>query len=246
MRPRRAAVALAACGLLAVAGAGCETTREKAARAARGGDRAFRATGLSVARANRDVQVVEQAVVSDANGTAVVAVLRNRGGAALADVPLAMSVLGAGGRALARNDEPGLEHGLTHAALLPAGRAATWVHDQVILTGGRAVRAEVVPGRGASAPRGGEEIAIAVEGARLEGDPSSGITAIAHAVNGSDVVQRDLVIACVARRGGRVVAAGRAIVPTLRARGRAEFQVFFIGDPTGAELTFDAQPSTFE
>lgn len=242
----RMALVLASTAVLAVGGAGCETTREKAAKFGRGGNAAFRVEGLDVGRANRDVRVVETSVVTDANGSAVVAVLRNTGRSALVDVPIALVVRDARGRAVARNDDAGLERGLTHAALLPVGRETLWVHDQVIVTAGRAVAADVTPGAGRPAPSGAAAIDIAVEDSRLEGDPSSGITAVARAVNRSRVTQRDLVIVCVARRGGRVVAAGRAIVPSLRAGGRAKFQVFFIGDPSGAELTFDAQPTTFE
>lgn len=240
-----AALGVLAAGSLGIAAAGCETTVEKAEKVAAQGDAAFRAEGIAVARANREVTIVSQDVVSDANGTAVVAVLRNEGRAPLADVPLALSVR-AGRRVVARNDAPGLERGLTHAALLPVGRDALWVHDQVLVTGGRPTAAEVVPGRGRPAPAGAEEVEIAIEGARLVGDPASGITAEARAVERSGIAQDDLVIVCVARRGGRVVAAGRAIVPVLRANGRAPFQVFFIGDPRGAELEFAAQPTRFE
>lgn len=237
-----ATVASAGFGLIA---SGCETTREKAAKVTKQSDDAFRQTGLDVARANRAVQVISTAVVSDANGTAVAAVLRNTGARALADVPLQLVVRDGRGRATARNDDPGLEHGLTHIALLPPGREVVWVNDQLSVIGGRPVRADLVAGR----ERGGapaRAISITVEDARLEGDPSSGITAVGRAVNGSAIEQRDLVISCVARRGGRVVAAGRAIVPVLRANGRATIHVYFIGDPTGAELTFEAQPSTLE
>jgi hypothetical protein len=243
---RRLAAAAAATALLAGL-SGCETTREKAARMSAGGDAAFRAEGLDVRRANRAVEVVETAVVSDPNGIAVVATLRNTGRAALADVPIGLEVLDGRRRALARNDEPGLEHGLTHAALLPSGATVTWVNDQVLATGpGRAASAQVTPGRAAPAPAGAEAIGLTFRSHGIEGDPASGLYAAGQVVNGSDVPQRDLVIAAVARRGGRVVAAGRGIVPALKARGKARFQAFFIGDPTGAEVTFDAQPSTLE
>jgi hypothetical protein len=234
-----------ATGGFGLAASGCETTREKAAKVTKQGDDAFRQTGLDVARANRAVQVLSTAVVSDVNGTAVAAVLRNTGPRALADVPLQLVVSDARGRATARNDEPGLEHGLTHVALLPPGTEVLWVNDQLTVLGGRPARAALTAGR----DRGGataDAPTITVEGARLEGDPASGITAVARAVNGSAVVQRDLVVACVARSGGRVVAAGRAIVPGRRATGRATIHVYFIGDPTGAELTFEAQPSILQ
>jgi len=243
---RRLAAAAAATVLLAGL-SGCETTREKAAKVAAGGDAAFRAEGLDVRRANRDVEVVSTSVVSDANGTVVVAELRNRGRATVADVPLSLDVLDRGGRSVAGNDEPGLEHGLTHASLLPRGETVAWVHDQVLPTGpGRPARAQLTPGRGRAAPAGADAIALTFGPHRLEGDPASGVNASSTVRNGSAIDQRELVISCVARRGGRVVAAGRGIVPLLKAGRRARFQVFFIGDPSGAELTFSAQPPTLE
>jgi len=53
------------------------------------------------------------------------------------------------------------------------------------------------------------------------------------------------VISCVARRGGRVVAAGRAIVDRLGAKGTKPqlFRIFFIGNPKGAKLTLFAPPT---
>lgn len=240
------ATALAALALapLGTALGGCASTRAQAEKLTHEGDRAFAARGLSVDRRNRDVEVLEQAVVSDANGAAAVVVLRNGGARALADVPISIAVKAAGGRVLWRNDAPGLEQGLTHVALLEPGRTVTWVNDQILLTGGRPAALGARVGAGEPAPAGAASVDIAVEGARLEGDPVSGVTALARAVNRSDVAQENLVIAGVARRGGRVVAAGRAIVPRLRPHDGERFQVFYIGDPQGAQLAFDAQPST--
>ncbi len=230
---------------LAAAGSGCSSTRAQADKFAQEGSRAFTAHGLRVGAANRDVQLLEREVVSDANGTAAVVVVRNRGSQALEDVPLALAVKDPHGRVLWRNDAPGLEPGLTHAALLAPGQTVTWVNDQVLIAGGaRAAALGARAGGGEPAPPTAARLAIDVEDARLEGDPTSGLTAVARAVNHTDVPQRDLVIAAVARRGGRIVAAGRALVPNLKANGRERFQVFFIGDPRGAELSFDAQPST--
>lgn len=232
--------------LLPLAGAagGCESSRAQAERFAQGGDKAFAAKGLRVGETNRSVRVIERAVVSDANGTAVVAVLRNLGSRPLVDVPVALAVRSGRGQVLARNDAPGLEDGLTHAALLPPGEAVAWVNDQVQVAGGRPATVKVRVGAGEPASVAAAAVDIRVEGAQLEGDPTSGVTVVARAVNRSRVAQQNLVIAGVARRGGKVVAAGRAIVPRLRANDRERFQIFFIGDPRGAELSFDAQPST--
>lgn len=229
--------------LLTLTATGCETTREQAAKFTQSGNAAFTAKGLRVNATNRAVKVLERAVVSDANGTAAVVVLRNAGAQALADVPVAIAVRTAQGKVVWRNDAPGLEPGLTHAALLAPGQTVTWVNDQITPTGKPAtVKARI--GAGSPAPAGAQRVRIDVGAAHLEGDPASGVTAIARATNASDVPQKDLVIAAVARKGGHVVAAGRSIVPLLKAHGHARFQVFFIGDPRGAALSFEAQPST--
>jgi hypothetical protein len=229
----------------ALAGSGCSSTRAQAAKYVAGGSRAFTARGLRVGAANRDVQLVERSVIGDANGAAAVVVLKNRGAQALADVPIALAVKDAHGTVLWRNDAPGLEEGLTHVALLAPGQTVTWVNDQILLDGGAKPAAlGVKPGAGRPAPPTAARLDIAVEDARLEGDPASGVTAVATVVNRSGVAQDNLVIAAVARQGGTLVAAGRAIVPVLRATGRERFQVFFVGDPRGAALSFDAQPST--
>jgi hypothetical protein len=58
------------------------------------------------------------------------------------------------------------------------------------------------------------------------------------------VTQLELVVYAVARRGGRIAAAGRAIVPQAPAGASTPFQVFFIGDPKGAQLSLTAPPTT--
>jgi hypothetical protein len=241
------AAAAAALALLplAAASSGCESTRAAAKRYTAEGSKAFAARGLSVGVSNRAVQVLERAVVHDANGTAAVVVVRNRGGQTLADVPIAIAVKDAHGRVLWRNDAPGLEPGLTHAALLVPGQTIAWVNDQVLLDGSvspAALAAKV--GAGSPAPATATRLAIDVQDATLQGDPASGLVEVGRVVNRSGVPQRDLVVAVVARRGGKIVAAGRGLVQELAANARARFQAFFVGDPRGAQLSFDTQPST--
>jgi hypothetical protein len=219
---------------LAVASSGCSSTRAQAAKFTQEGDRAFAAHGLRVGNANRDVTLLQREVVSDPNGTAAVVVLKNTGSRALQDVPIALAVKGAHDKVLWRNDAP-----------LAPGETVTWVNDQILLAGGaRPTGLGAKVGAGEPAPPTATRLAIDVQDARIEGDPASGVTVVARAVNSSSVDQHDLVIAAVARRGGKLVAAGRAIVPQLRANDHERFQVFFIGDPRNAELSFDAQPST--
>jgi hypothetical protein len=230
---------------LAVPLAGCESTREQAAKFAQQGSRAFQAKGVQVTTRSRAVKVLSQAVVTDANGTAAVVVLRNAGAQALTAVPIAIAVRDAGGRVLWRNDAPGLEPGLTHVALIAPGQTVTWVNDQVQAAGGKPASVAATVGAGQPAPAGATGVRMTVGATSLEGDPVSGVTARGQVANDSPIDQPNLVVAGVARSGGKVVAAGRAIVPLLKARGSARFQVYFIGNPRGAQLQLAAQPATF-
>ena len=108
-----------------------------------------------------------------------------------------------------------------------------WVNNQVTAVGKAAsldVRVGAAKGRApGSVPR------IAVSGL-APGSDSDGAFAKAIVRNASRVAQRQLTVSCVARRGGRIVAAGSAVVPALPAGGRAPVTIFFIGDPAGATL----------
>ena len=66
----------------------------------------------------------------------------------------------------------------------------------------------------------------------------------ATVVNRSAVDQRELVVYALARRGGKVVAAGRAVLPQAAGSGSStRFQLFLVGDPTGARLEFEPPPT---
>jgi hypothetical protein len=59
------------------------------------------------------------------------------------------------------------------------------------------------------------------------------------------VAQSGLVLFAFARRGGKIVAAGRAIVPELAPGASAHFQASLVGDPHGARLQVSAPPASF-
>ena len=80
---------------------------------------------------------------------------------------------------------------------------------------------------------------------KFETDPTSGTLAVGKAHNASQIDQRNLTIFAVARRGGRVVAAGRGAIERLKAGDTATYQIFFIGNPKGARVTLAAPPTTF-
>ncbi len=236
----RAALALLA--VAAVGVSGCESTQSKSARL-RAASKSRRAeTGLKVTRPAPGVKVTSTQLLTDPNGTALVVELRNTTKRTLAGVPLAVNLADRSGTSVYRNDTPGLERSLVSAALLPARASTLWVNDQVTASG-KPAKATARPGAGgkvvrAAAPR------LTISALKAETDPTSGVAATGTVTNHSKVDQRDLVVNVVARRGGRVTAAGRAVVRRLKAGGHTRFQAFLIGTAKGARLSASAPPTT--
>ncbi len=226
---------------LALALTGCETTAEKSAKLEKAAKHTTLAqTGLSITHTSTEVRVVSTTVLHDSEGAAAAVTLRNLSPHTLRDVPLAITVKDAGGKTLFRNDAPGLEAAFTSLSCLPAHSEVTWVDDQVPAAGGPVnltAQAGVAPAVAASPPK------IEVNGLHLAEEASSGIAAAGRIENRSQVSQRSLVVFALARRAGRIVAAGRAVLPEVPAGSSVPFQAFFIGDPRGAQLQASA-PAT--
>jgi hypothetical protein len=220
----------------------CESTQQKSERLAREGKGAnLRARGLVVTRRNKDVEVLATSTLQDSNGTAAVVALRNTSRRPLADVPVAIDVRGAGGKSLYRNDSAGIEPTLTKVPLLRPGESFLWVNDQVSAAARpRSVKAKVGE---AAAPAPSRLPRIDVTRPRIERDPASGLEAVGFVANRSRIDQRKLVVFAVARRGRKLVAAGRAQISRLKPRKRAHYHVFFIGDPSRARITVAVPPT---
>jgi hypothetical protein len=230
---------LVACSsLLLVA---CESTQDKSARLAKEAVNLKHQSGLRVTKVSRDVKVRTTAVLSDANGTAAVVTVRNTSKRTLVQVPIAIDVKGRKGASVFANDDPGLEPSLVAVSALRPGEQLSWVDDQVQATATpRSVKAKVGEQHGrapARLPR------IGISPPKLEVDPTSGVLAVGKLTNQSSLLQRSVVIYAVARKGGRIVAAGRGAVEKLKPHDKATYQVFFIGDPRGAQLSLAAPPT---
>lgn len=237
-------VLVAGLGITLLAGAGCTSTQEKADRLAAKGRQAFTERGVRVSKQNPAIRVLDTAVLSDENGSAAVVVLESRARRAQARLPIAIDVRGGGRKTVFRNDAPGLEPSLTGLTVITAGRRSIWVNDQVTAAGTpRDVVARVGLPRG-RAPR--KIPVLRVGGVRLAREETTGLYARGAVRNESAVEQRDLVLYGVARRGKRIVAAGRAQVRRVRPRGRESFRMFFIGDPRRAELSISVPPTRLE
>lgn len=237
--PLPIAIALAGVALVAT---GCESTQDKSAKIAAELGPVKQEKGLKIGKESVDVKVVETTLLSDEVGTAVAVELRNTGGKDLIDVPIAIDVLDAKGRSVYTNTIPGIEPALAAMPFLGAGEEAVWVNDQVLATG-KPSRVEVRVGA-SDASFSGEQPELSVSAPKLEGDPYTGVAAAGNVVNesGEDLVR--LLLYGVAREGGRIVAAGRGAIEPLKADGKkAPYNIYFIGDPRGAEVTVTEFPA---
>jgi hypothetical protein len=242
-RRSRAALAMALVAACPLA-AGCESTQDKSARLAKHGSAAFKEKGLTVKRKSAVVKVLSTSLLHDQNGTAVVVAVRNTSDKPLMDVPIAINVKDAHGKSVFKNDAPGIQPSLAGIRVMRPHEEVLWVHDQVLATGPAkrvAVKVGVDKGPPPSIPK------IAFDGTpKLEVDPTSGVNAFGFMKNLSKVDQRRVIVWCVARKGDKVIAAGRAGIQKMRAGRRARFHVYFIGDPHGGKLTLTAPPTILE
>jgi len=237
-------VGLAGLAVLALGGlSACQSTQERSADLEEQGATTLLAeSGLKIEKESTDVRVLSTSLLSDPNGSAVVVRLRNDSDQDLIDVPILVRVLDAKGKTVYSNDIPGIEPALAAVAYIPAGGEVSWVNDQVLAAGTpKSVKVKVGTGGGTYS---GQLPAIEVAAPQLEGDPVSGIKAIGEVVNRTGQEQGRLLLYVVARRGGKVVAAGRGAIEHLKAGTKPlRYDVFFIGDPSGAALEMTSFPT---
>jgi hypothetical protein len=237
-------VRLAALVLVALALTACESNQERSAQiqkadrhevaeAARRQALAERA--LTITKASTKVRVTATAVVHDSEGAAAVVRLENVSGTSLRDVPIQITVRNARGASVYTNAVAGLSPTLASVGLIPAHSVQTWIDDQVQATG---VPASVSAKVGEGTPASAAVPQLSVVGAHLSETQAEG-----NVVNHSGVAQQELVVYAVARRGGSIVAAGRAVLASAPARTSTPFQIFFVGDPSGAQLEVSAPAS---
>ena len=229
---------------LALLAPGCQSTQSKSAALKAKGAKLVNEKGLDVKQRNNDIRIVAKQVLHDANGTAAVIVMRSRAQAPLQGVPVELEVTGAGGKVLFKNDQPGVDKSLVGPSILPPGENFAWVHDQVA-TAGKAVSVKATPGTAKSTVTGPLP-KIELSDPTLHGDPTSGIEAVGTVKNASQVEQKDLVLYCVALKGGKIVAAGRGGIPRLKVGQKRSYHIFFIGDPRGAKLSVEAPPTVLK
>lgn len=237
--PLPLAIALAGVALVVT---GCESTQDKSAKIAAELGPVKQEKGLKITKQSKDVEVVSSTLLSDQNGSAVVVRLRNHSNKDLVGVPIAIDVLDAKGKSVYRNDIPGIEPALAAVPFIAAGGEADWVHDQILATG-KPAKVEVKVGEGGK-PFSGEQPKIAVSEPKIEGDPYSGLLAGGNVENESGEDLDRLLLYAVATKGGKVVAAGRGAIEPFKAKPKpVPYNIYFIGDPSGAEVKITQFPT---
>jgi hypothetical protein len=219
--------------------AGCESTQSRSARLSKQSKTSLDRKGLTVIKENPRVKVDKGVVLHDRFGSAAVVEVQNLSSEAQVRVPISIAVTDTSGKPVFRNDGAGIEEALTHIAVLPAKGRVAWVNNQVNVDAPRSVEAKV----GVSDAKAPAQIPrMAISGVHYDQDPD-GVIVRGKVQNTSKILQRNLTIFIVARRGGRIVAAGRARVEKVKPGKTAKFTSFFVGNPKGAKLTLFAPPS---
>jgi hypothetical protein len=192
---------------------------------------------VQISRPSTLVKVLSVTVVHGSEAAAVAVTVRNESGRALRELPLAVKVRSGSGQMLYENDGAGLESALASIPFLAGHATLTWVDDQVPANG-EPTSATAEVGEGHTTV--GAVPALTVSGLHPIEDPTNGAGAGGTILNRSATAQTNLPVFVLARRGGRIVAAARAVIPSLAAGASAPFQAFLIGEPHGATLQADA------
>jgi hypothetical protein len=240
---RMRALAVAGCGVLTVSVSACESTEQESAKIGREGQRLVASQGaLKLGAVNHSVRVSEVTLLSSGGRTAVAVRLTGTSTHPQANVPLLVKVTGAHGKLLYTNDGAGLDASLQRVALLAPGHEEWWVNDQV-LASQTPTAASAHAGTG-TIPRSAAIPEIAVRSVSL--GQQAGLPVLSGTiVSRSAKTQSKVPVFAVAVRGGRIVAAGRAVAESLPARTPTPFQIFLIGNPAGASVKVSALPTAW-
>jgi hypothetical protein len=234
-------IPLASAVALGVTLSACQSSQDKA-RAIREQAIASAPKPLVIPKPNKDVEVGQTALLHDENGDAIVVELRNETSKTLVNVPILVHVRD-GKQTVYENATAGLDFALNHVALIKPHETFYWVNDQ--LTGaGKTVKVTV--GQPEGKPPAGPLPPFTVGEPRF-GNDFSGVKISGTVTDDSKVDQSHLILFAVARQGGRIVAAGRGQIKKLKHTAKpAPYVIYFIGDPTGADVEIEAPPTVLK
>jgi hypothetical protein len=231
--------------LVAIALAGCETTQDKARAIQEQGEQAQLEEQFRLGQPSKDVKVLDTTLLHDENGDAIVVQVQNTSNQTLVGVPILVDLRDAKGKSVYKNDIAGLEPTLNHIPVLKPGETFEWVNDQLSPTvTPKTAKVSV----GTSEEKAPSQLpALDVSTPRLTETPVTGIEVEGRVTNNSKLDQKKLVLFAVARSGSEIVAAGRGQIKNLKVGAApGPYNIFFIGNPSGAEITVKAPPSVLQ
>ncbi len=229
---------------MAVVLCGCQSTQERSADLQRQAKHdVLAAQSAAVTKESPSIKVMQSNVIHSSSGTAVVVTLRNTSTHTLENAPIEVTVRDTHGNVLYQNNASGLEPSLSTVSLLRPGQETIWVDDQVTASGVPASASALV-GEGTQASGSIPQLSIA--GTHLSAEAGAEATLSGSVTNHSQTAQQNLVVYAIARRGVKIVAAGRAVLPEVPPKGtNVSFQIYFVGDPSGAQIQTSAPASSF-
>jgi len=226
----------------------CENSQTRSARLKEKAVSRAPEKGLSIGRANPDVRVSASTVLTDKvkKRSAAVVTVSNTSKRTLVAVPLVFTLTDADGKEVFSNNSPGASVDLVSIPSLGPNETLTWINDAIVnVAGARRVDARVGVSK-ATSPAG-RPPQLKLSSLKLDRDPIDGVTATGRVINRSTIPQNRLVIFVHAKRAGKIVAAGRAVVPLLKPGSKgARFTAFLVGNPSEAKLEGQAPPVDFE
>jgi hypothetical protein len=228
---------------LSVTLAACESTESESAKIDREAAlaREREPGALRLGAANRSVRASDVTLLRGAGRGALAVKLTSTAARAQAQVPVLVEVQGMGGQLLYSNQPGGTDPKLQHVSLLPAHASVWWVDDQVLLNQpSKAVKVRV----GTGSPAHGSD-SVSARDPRLGGEPGEAAVSGELVSEGSQT-PRVVAVYAVALRGGKVLAAGRALAAKLAPRKGASvgFRIPLVGNASKAKIELSAVPAS--
>ena len=243
----RRGVILAGLGLLAASAlAGCQSTQATSAEKAENGDKLLHQGSIEIGKENTDIEVVSATLIPGPDTSAVAVQLHNNSAEGFANVPIQLNVLDAKGKSVFKNDAKGTDPTLIGVPVIQPNADVWWVHDQIFAIG-KPDSVKVTVGSGADPLP--ELPEVDAEEPKVEHDSISDLDeATGDIENPGDEDLRKVYLYAVAVKDGKAVAAGRGAIDKLKADAAKPeiYNIFFVGDPTGAEIEFSATPTFLE
>lgn len=229
-----------AIGAVVLSMGSCTTTQERSAELERNAEKAAEAKRFTVGKTNAQIKASTVTTLKGEGANAVVVKVVSRAGSPQVMVPIGVDLYDDKGASFFTNRVEGLDAPLNHLPVTEPG-TSWWVHNQLPAQVADRTRVRI----GTSKTRMPRQLPrMRVSGVKLVDD---GGVKVARGIveNLSAVPQRRLTVFGVALRDGKVVAAGRSVVEKLgpKGSGRQRFNIYFTGDPTGAQLEISAPPS---